>query len=228
MYDNWQRTVADVASAAANAGRSSDEVRIIGVSKYVDSEVTLALYEAGCHDLGEARPQQLIEKAAAIQQQPVSWHLIGHLQRNKAKRMVEIADVIHAVDSVKLLESIAHYALQSERTPRLLMEVNISGDGDKHGFAPGDLLRAWPAMMRVENVSIVGLMAMSGLESSSGEARAQFAAVRQLRDTIESEFGSTLPELSLGMSGDFVEAIGEGATLVRIGSRLFADVETSK
>ncbi|MGV3486318.1 MAG: YggS family pyridoxal phosphate-dependent enzyme [Planctomycetaceae bacterium] len=224
LVENWQRTVADVAASAAQAGRSTSEVRIIGVSKYVDVELTAALCDAGCCELGEARPQQLCEKAATIQRDDVTWHLIGHLQRNKARRVVEVADVIHSVDSVKLLQSIASHATQLGRMPKVLIEVNISGDSDKHGFSADELLAVWPEIQDVGVVPIVGLMAMAGLESHGDEARRQFAAVRQLRDTITERFGTSLPELSMGMSGDFEQAISEGATLVRIGSRLFEGI----
>jgi PLP dependent protein len=152
LIQNWQRTVQDVAASVEQAGRASASVRIIGVSKYVTSDIAQALYEAGCRDLGESRPQQLIEKAACLQGDSVTWHLIGHLQRNKARRMVELADWIHSVDSLKLLETIASYSQQVGRTPKLLIEVNVSGDADKHGFKVDELVQAWPAIAAVPGV----------------------------------------------------------------------------
>ena len=226
LVENWQRTVAAVAEAALQAGRSSSEVRIIGVSKYVDLETTLALRDAGCHDLGESRPQNLVAKAAAFQSGSAIWHMIGNLQRNKARRVVELADVIHSVDSLKLLESIATYATELNRTPQVLIEVNISGEPDKHGYSPEELLAAWPDIMAIRQLPVVGLMAMAGLESSGDLARQQFGAVRLLRDTLREQYGSKLPELSLGMSGDFEAAISQGSTMVRIGSRLFDGLES--
>lgn len=225
LVENWQRTVDDVAASAVKSGRSRDEVRIIGVSKYVDSETAAALRDAGCRDLGEARPQQLFEKASRIKRGSVTWHLIGHLQRNKAKRVVELADVIHSVDSLKLLRSIADYANQCGRAPALLIEVNISGEPDKHGFAPQELGDAWPDIAAVASVSVIGLMAMAGLQSHGGDAKRQFAAVRELRDSLRAQYGADLRELSMGMSGDFDQAISEGATMVRIGSRLFEGID---
>lgn len=226
LIENWQRTVAVVAEAAVQAGRSSSEVRIVGVAKYVDVETTLALRDAGCHDLGESRPQNLVAKAAAFQTGSAIWHMIGNLQRNKARRVVELADVIHSVDSLKLLESIATYATELNRTPQVLIEVNISGDADKHGFSPDELTVAWPDIMAVRQLPVVGLMAMAGLESTGDSARKQFAAVRLLRDALQERYGSKLPELSLGMSGDFEAAIREGSTMVRIGSKLFDGLES--
>ena len=221
LVENWQRTAADVAYVAAQAGRSSSQVRIIGVSKYVDLETTLALREAGCHDLGESRPQNLVAKATAFQGESATWHMIGNLQRNKARRVVGVADVIHSADSLKLLESIATYITELNRTPQVLIEVNISGEPDKHGFSVAELIAAWPSIMAIEPLPVVGLMAMAGLESRGNQARQQFGAVRMLRDTLQERYGAKLPELSMGMSGDFEAAISEGSTMVRIGSRLF-------
>jgi PLP dependent protein len=224
LIQNWHSTVQDVAASIGQAGRASASVRIIGVSKYVTSDIAQALYEAGCRDLGESRPQQLIEKAACVQGDSVTWHLIGHLQRNKARRMVELADWIHSVDSLKLLETIASYSQQVGRTPKLLIEVNVSGDADKHGFKVDELVQAWPAIAAVPGINLCGLMAMAGIDADRSATKVQFAAVRQLRDDIQKRFGAPLPELSMGMSGDFDIAIQEGATMIRVGSRLFEGV----
>ena len=230
LIKNWQRTLDDVSQAAARTGRSASAVRIIGVSKYVDAETTIALRAVGCEDLGESRPQLLLEKVAAFESpaedetRPVCWHMIGNLQRNKAKRVVEVADVIHSIDSVRLLVAVGEYATQSGRTPKVFIEVNISGESDKHGFGEKQLMDVWPEVMRVSTVPVVGLMGMAGLEAKGDDARRQFAALRSLRDKITAKHGTCLPELSMGMSGDFEEAIREGSTMVRIGSRLFEGV----
>jgi pyridoxal phosphate enzyme (YggS family) len=228
LRDNWRRLLDEVAEAAISAGRQPDEVRVIGVSKYVDVDVTMALRDVGCIDLGEARPQKLIEKASAFNIGTVSWHLIGALQRNKAKRTVEVADFIHSVDSIKLLQTILSHASQCGRFPKLLIEVNISGDGEKHGFTPSELLSVWDEITTLGQSSIVGLMAMAGLTAQGDEVRQQFSAVRELRETLQERYRVTLPELSMGMSGDFRQAIGEGATMVRVGSRLFEGVTISQ
>jgi PLP dependent protein len=224
LIQNWQRTVQDVAASVEQAGRENGSVRIIGVSKYVTSEIAQALHEAGCSDLGESRPQQLIEKTGCLTDDAITWHLIGHLQRNKARRMVELADWIHSVDSLKLLETIAGYSQQTGRTPNLLIEVNVSGDSEKHGFKVDELAEGWPAIAAVPGIRICGLMAMAGIDADRSATQAQFAAVRRLRNEIQDHFGSPLPELSMGMSGDFDIAIQEGATMIRVGSRLFEGV----
>ena len=227
LRENWQRTVDDVADAATRAGRDAASVTIVGVSKYVDAIVAANLIEAGCHDLGESRPQQLVEKFDSIQTPscPVRWHMIGNVQRNKSKRVVEIADVIHSVDSIRLLETMQRHASQQTHLPTCLIEVNISGEPDKHGFTPQQLRLEMPDILRCEgSIRVVGLMGMAGMDAKGDEARRQFASLRNLRDELAKTFAVPLPELSMGMSGDFVEAITEGATIVRIGSRLFEGV----
>lgn len=222
VADNWRQAVAAVAAAATAAGRSSDEVRIIGVSKYVDTETTAALIAAGCRDLGEARPQQLLAKSAEqLSDTAVRWHLIGPLQRNKARRLLPVVDTIHSVDSLKLLRYLDTVASEEQARVRVLLEVNISGDATKHGFTRATLSAAAERGLTTSAVEVVGLMGMAGLHSDADEARRQFASLRSLRDETAAATGLRLPELSMGMSGDFVAAIAEGATQVRIGSRLF-------
>ncbi len=226
IVENWRIVCDEVASAARAAGRSTSDVRVIGVSKYVDVDTTRCLVEAGCTELGESRPQSLVQKAAELATEKVRWHLIGSLQRNKAKRIVELAYAIHSIDSVKLLQAVADYAIQLNRNPVLLVEVNVSGEVDKHGFNPTELLEVWPQIMAIRGVEVTGLMAMSGLNATSSETRRQFAIVRETRDTLVAKHKCPLPELSMGMSGDYAEAVSEGATMVRIGSRLFEGLLT--
>jgi pyridoxal phosphate enzyme (YggS family) len=219
---NWDEACAEVREAAIVAGREPADVRIVGVSKYVDSMTTSALIDAGCHDLGEARPQQLAEKAADLARYSgLRWHLIGSLQRNKVRRTLEVASAIHSIDSIKLLRFVDTVAGELKANCDVLLEANISGDESKHGFTPAQLLESVEDICGVMNVRIVGLMGMAGLESNLAEAQSQFATLRILRDKLMQATGLKLAELSMGMSGDFKQAIAEGATMVRIGTRLF-------
>lgn len=219
---NWHSACGDVREAAIAAGREPSEVRIVGVSKYVDSITTSALIDAGCHDLGEARPQQLAEKAADLTRYPgLKWHLIGSLQRNKVRRTLEVASTIHSIDSIKLLRFVDTVAGELKINRNVLLEANISGDESKHGFSAEQLLESVEDICGVQNVRIVGLMGMAGLDSNLSEAQSQFATLRAVRDKLSQASGLKLAELSMGMSGDFKQAIAEGATMVRIGSRLF-------
>jgi len=226
ITQNWLIACADVRDAAIAAGREPAEVRIVGVTKYVDSITTSVLIDAGCNDLGEARPQQLAEKAVDLAVYPgLRWHLIGSLQRNKVRRTLEVTSTIHSIDTVKLLRFVDTVAGELKANPDVLLEVNISGDESKHGFSADTLMQSVDDICDTKNIRIVGFMAMAGLESNLAEAQTQFASLRSLRDRLSQASGLQLPELSMGMSGDFKEAITEGATIVRIGSRLFDGID---
>ncbi|HEX3658175.1 MAG TPA: YggS family pyridoxal phosphate-dependent enzyme [Pirellulales bacterium] len=212
-----------IAAAAARCGRQAGAIRLVAVTKYAGSDVAQAVVQAGCSDLGESRPQELWSKAAALAGQPVRWHLVGHLQRNKLKRTLPLVWLVHSCDSLRLLAAIDVEAQELGRRPAVLLEVNISGDPAKHGLSPDELSAAWDSVLRTQHVELRGLMAMAGVEGDLDLARRDFAALRNLRDKLQTAAGdrARLDELSMGMSGDYEVAIEEGATLVRIGSALF-------
>lgn len=228
IADNWQRVVEQAAESASAAGRDPRSVRIVGVSKYVDAPLTAALVAAGCHDLGESRPQALWRKTAEIGCATARWHLVGHLQRNKVRRTVRLVWLIHSVDSVPLAETIDAEAGAAGAAAQGLLEVNISGEAAKHGLAPEAVPAAVEAIGRMQHLRIVGLMGMAARGSEPAAARRTFESLRTLRDRLVERGlpnGVVLDELSMGMSGDFPQAIAAGATIVRVGSRLFQDVE---
>ncbi len=215
-----------MAQAARRSGRSPESIQLVAVTKFAEEEAIRALVEAGCTILGESRPQQLWEKAAALADLPVRWHLIGHLQRNKAKRTLPLVDMIHSVDSLELAGTLNRLAEGSGRRVRVLLEVNVSGEAAKHGFAPAEVVV--PLLLdlgRLSHLEVCGLMCMASLEGGLDAARRDFAALRELRDRLWADCPETvrLDELSMGMSGDFEVAIEEGATMVRIGSALFEE-----
>lgn len=233
IQDNWNRTIQRVHTATLNANREIDDVQVIGVSKYVDAETTSYLVDAGCNQLGENRPQMLWQKAEALGshnqkaegQTPAGprWHMIGHLQTNKLRRILRYAPLIHSVDSERLLLAIQAESERINSVTSVLLEVNISGEDNKTGL-PTDQLRELLMIGGLANVRIEGLMAMAGWGTDPNEAAKQFHAVNQLRQQLQQETGLPLPELSMGMTGDFPEAINAGATMVRIGSALFDGV----
>lgn len=220
IAENLARVRSQIEDAATRAGRKSSEVTLVGVTKYVDVATTETLYQCGCLDLGESRPQSLWDKADALKSTQIRWHLIGSLQRNKASRTIAIARLIHSIDSNRLAETVSRLALEQDRKQAVLLEVNISGESAKHGFAPDEIVDVAADLNKLPGIEIQGLMGMAGLECSAVETGKQFAALRELRDRMRIDHPN-ITELSMGMSGDFEIAIAEGATIVRIGSMLF-------
>lgn len=224
IADNLQRVKERIARAAVEAGRAADEITLVGVTKYVGANEATALFKAGCHDLGESRPQQLWDKAPQIP--GACWHLVGHLQRNKIARTLPLATWIHSIDSERLLGAIDAEAAKQNVRPQLLLEVNCSGDVEKHGFSPDELKVLAPRLGDYRAVDIRGLMTMAAREGDVATAAGNFRTLRALRDELQAAVPGNvrLTELSMGMTGDFKEAIAEGATLVRIGSALWEGV----
>lgn len=212
-----------IAAAAARAGRSGEAVKLVAVTKYFGSEVARQVVEAGCNVLGENRPQELERKAADLADLPVEWHLIGSLQKNKVRKVLASASLIHSVDDWPLLAAIQSASAALGKTAAVLLEVNCSGDATKHGFSPEGLEQAWEAWPAHPNVRVRGLMTMAALDGGPEVARANFAALRNLRDRLAARTRPDveLRELSMGMSGDYEIAVEEGATIVRVGTALY-------
>ena len=223
IADNLARVRERIATVATAAGRLPGDVRLVAVTKYVGPHEAAALIAAGCDELGESRPQELWAKAAAPELASARWHLVGHLQRNKVKRTLPLVDLIHSVDSERLLAAIDEAAAARGRTIDVLLEINCSGEEAKHGFAPSVVEGVLFLLGNLLHVRVRGLMTMAGRTGGLDAARRDFAALRELRDTIQPQCpdGVLLNELSMGMSGDFEEAIRAGATIVRVGSALF-------
>jgi PLP dependent protein len=223
VADNLARVRDRIVVAAQAAGRDPASIQLVAVTKYVDAATASLLIDAGCTVFGESRPQQLWEKAAAPELAGVRWHLIGRLQRNKVRRTLPLVELIHSVDSERLLAEIEEQAAALSLTSRVLLEVNCSGEEDKQGFSTEDVRRLLPTLSRFAHVRVGGLMTMAAFEGGAATARANFASLRELRDELAAQAPSsvTLDELSMGMSGDFEAAIAEGATMVRVGSSLF-------
>ncbi len=223
---NYLNVLERIQAAATRSARESREIRLIAVTKSVDSTVARWLVEFGCCDLAESRPQVLWEKAVSLTDLHVRWHMIGHMQRNKVKRTMPLVSVMHSLDSSRILEQI-----QQDLGPRpvpleLLLEINISGEPDKTGMlisSAEELLTSWQTQNdQFQGLAIEGLMGMGSLNGGLEQARRDFESLRNLRDRWAIRFGFPLKELSMGMSDDFEIAIEQGATMVRVGSTLFA------
>ena len=202
---------------------------LVAVTKYAELDWVRELVSLGQMDLGESRPQQLVSRAGQLPD-TVRWHMIGHLQRNKTESLAPVATLIHSVDSTRLFDYIAKLGTQYQTRPAILLEVNVSGEQTKDGFRPDELLAVWPRFAECDSVRVEGLMTMAPLDDSPDAARPVFRQLREFRDELRSRTGGriTLNELSMGMSGDFEVAIEEGATLVRIGSRLFEGLSSDQ
>jgi hypothetical protein len=227
IADNLARVRGCIARAAEHAGRTASDVRLVAVTKYASREIAALLPACGVTDIGESRPQELWAKADYLASLPVpfpvAWHLVGHLQRNKVRHTLRRAAWIQSVDSLRLLDELESAAAAMDREIQVLLEVNISGESRKHGFAPNDVPAAVERAGRMARLRLRGLMGMAGLEAGERETRRQFAVLRKLRDELIPAVPppASLAELSMGMSADYAWAIAEGATIVRLGSVLF-------
>ena len=205
-----------IKQACLRSGRDEDSVKLIAVTKTVGEDEIRELYSLGVRDFGENRVEVITEKFSILADlTDVNWHFIGHLQRNKAKKVVGKVAAIHSVESEGLLKLIA----SSEIKPQVFIEVSISGEENKYGLAPNEATGMISDFY--ESVDIVGLMTMAPFYSQAEQTRSVFEGLRLLRDKVQSSINIELPALSMGMSNDFEVAIEEGATHVRVGSELF-------
>ena len=183
--------------------------------------------EAGQTLFGENRVQEARAKIPELSSN-IRWHFVGHLQKNKVRLALPLFEMIHSVDSLGLAQDINRIAEEEGLYPRVLLEVNVGGEGSKFGFAHDDLRKQMEALLTLSRLSIEGLMCIPPLAVESENSRRFFVQVRELRDSLEKEFNMKLPELSMGMTQDFAIGIGEGATLVRVGTAIFGERSKKK
>lgn len=222
MDDRLARIRERMAAACGRAGRNPDEVRLLAVSKTQPPERVAEAFRAGLTVFGENRVQEAAAKIPLCPS-PLEWHLIGHLQGNKAKAAVSLFQMIHSVDSVALLDRINRLCEEAGRDMPVCLEINVSGEASKFGMPPEEVPAALEQAVSMMRVSVVGLMTMPPYAEDPGRARHFFQTLRALRDRCRAQTGFDLPELSMGMSHDFEVAIEEGATWIRVGSALFGE-----
>lgn len=205
---------------ARNKANRQDQVNVIAVTKYVDVATTEALVKTGIQHIGENRVDKFLEKYQALKGYDLTWHLIGSLQRRKVKDVINLVDYFHALDSVKLAQEIQKRA---EHSIKCFLQVNISGEESKHGFAPDELDDVLAEIAQLDKIEIVGLMTMAPFEASQEELQDIFSKTHQLQKQLEKKQLKNMPfsELSMGMSRDFEVAVANGATYVRIGTSFF-------
>jgi len=223
IRDNLSAVQRNIDEAARRAGRDPRDVTLIAVTKTVDAERTDEIIALGVQHIGESRIQDAKLKYPLIVS-GVRWHLIGHLQTNKAKDAVRMFDVIHSVDSAKVAAAISQEAVKAEKTVDVLVEVNISGETSKYGLPAAELEGVLRVIAGLPGIRVVGLMTMAPLSDNPEDARHCFRKLRELKDRMnEAKINNiNLKHLSMGMSQDYVVAVEEGATLVRVGTALFA------
>lgn len=220
LEKRWAEINRRIDAACGRAGRDSATVQLMAVSKTQDPDSIREVAALGVETFGENKVQ---EARLKIPQCPsrLHWHLIGHLQSNKAREAVRLFEMIHAVDSLRLLEFLDRVAGEEGRTMPVCLEVNVSGERSKFGMAPEAVLEAVKGSERLFQVKVVGLMTLPPVAEDPEEARPYFRALRELRDQLRDQTGLALPELSMGMSHDFEVAVEEGATWIRVGTLLF-------
>lgn len=229
VAENIQSVTSRITRCCEKSGRDPDAVALVCVTKAATIAEAIQAIEAGARILGENRVRDAAEKIAAIGDTAAAWHLIGHLQTNKARDAVRMFSLIHSVDSVRLARAIDNEAWKIGKVQDILLQVNISGEGTKFGVVPSaaaGLVREFGAFA---NIRVAGLMTMAPYTDDPEDARPVFRRLRELKDAIDAERGpgKGLCHLSMGMTGDFEVAVEEGSTLVRIGTAIFGDTGSS-
>ncbi len=217
---NLEEIRSQIAGAAAKSGRPLSDIVLVAISKTHEAEKIRAAFDAGQEIFGESRVQEARAKIPLLPS-AARWHFVGRLQKNKIRHALPLFEFFHSVDSIELARDMNRIAEEEGLRPRALLEVNVAGEGSKIGFAP-DLLRAqMEALLRLPRLTIEGLMTIPPFATEAEASRRYFVELRELRDRYATEFQIALPQLSMGMSGDFEVAIEEGATLVRVGTAIF-------
>ena len=217
-----ETVLAQITEATQKSGRSADDVQLIAVSKKQDAEKVRAAYDGGQAIFGESRVQEARAKIPLLPS-AVRWHFIGHLQTNKIRHALPLFELFHSVDSLALAQEIERIADEEGLRPRVLMEVNVAGEGSKIGFAPDKLRTEIEQLLTLRRLNVEGLMTIPPFAPEAEDSRRYFVMLRELRDQLQQEFAVQLPQLSMGMSSDYAVAIEEGATLVRVGTAIFGE-----
>lgn len=222
LAENLAAILARIETIARKHGRKAGEIQLVAVSKTNPPEAIREVFEAGQRAFGESRVQEALPKLDALPPE-IEWHFIGHLQTNKIRKVIGRFALFHGVDNQNLAQQMNRIAGELGVTASVLLEVNVSGEESKFGFDPKTLPAALEVLLPLPFLRIQGLMTMAPYSDDPESARPFFAKLRELRDRLAAETGNLLPQLSMGMSGDFEQGIAEGATIVRVGSAIFGE-----
>src|SRR5213595_310850 len=222
IAENLARVRREIVEAAAKAGRGPGEIELVAITKAHPAEKVREAIDAGQRLFGESRVQ---EARAKIPELPSSlrWHFVGHLQKNKIRHALPLFEMIHSVDSLALAQDTNRIAEEDGLHPRVLLEVNVAGEGSKFGFTPEKLREDLENLLALPRLSILGLMTIPPIAEEAEASRKYFVELRELRDRLQTEFHVDLAQLSMGMTQDFAIAVEEGATLVRVGTAIFGE-----
>jgi pyridoxal phosphate enzyme (YggS family) len=220
IAENLARVRAQIAQAAGKVNRNADEVALVAISKTHDAEKVCEAIEAGQTLFGESRVQEARVKIPELPSN-LRWHFVGHLQKNKIRHALPLFELIHSVDSLALAQDINRIAEEDGLHPRVLLEVNVAGEGSKFGFTPEKLREDLENLLALPRLSILGLMTIPPIAEEAEASRKYFVQLRELRDRLQTGFHVDLAQLSMGMTQDFAVAVEEGATLVRVGTAIF-------
>jgi len=219
---NLNRVQNEIAQAAPVSGRNVTNIELVAVTKTHPAEIVREAVDAGQTLFGESKVQEARVKIPLLPSN-LRWHFIGHLQKNKIRHALPFFEMIHSVDSVDLAQAIDRIAHEDGLHPRILLEVNVAGEGSKFGFKATTLRAELEPLLMLPRLSIEGLMCIPPLAEEAETSRPYFVELRKLRDALEKEFQVKLPQLSMGMTNDYSVAVEEGATLVRVGTAIFGE-----
>ena len=219
---NLNRVQNEIAQAAQVSGRNVTDIELVAVTKTHPAEIVREAVDAGQTLFGESKVQEARVKIPLLPSN-LRWHFIGHLQKNKIRHALPFFEMIHSVDSVDLAQAIDRIAQEDGLHPRILLEVNVAGEGSKFGFKATTLRAELESLLMLPRLSIEGLMCIPPLAEEAETTRTYFVELRKLRDALEKEFQVKLPQLSMGMTNDYRVAVEEGATLVRVGTAIFGE-----
>ena len=222
IEDRLAAVRARMAAAAKKSGRELDEVTLVAVSKTHPPEAVSGARAAGQAVFGESRVQEARAKIPLVAGR-AHWHFIGHLQKNKIRHALPLFELFHGIDSLEIARDMERIAAEAGAFPRVLLEVNVAGEGSKFGFAPEKLRMQMEEFLALKRLTIEGLMCIPPPQPDAEGSRRFFVALRELRDRLQNDCRVSLPQISMGMSGDYAVAIEEGATLVRVGTAIFGE-----
>jgi pyridoxal phosphate enzyme (YggS family) len=222
IAENLQRVRNQIADAATKSRRSAGDVQLVAITKTNPAEKVREAIEAGQTLFGESRVQEARAKVPDLPS-TARWHFVGHLQKNKIRHALPLFEMFHSIDSLALAQEMNRIAGEEGLHPRVLLEINVAGEGSKFGFAPDKLRQQMEQLLELPGLSILGLMTIPPLSEEADASRKYFVQLRELRDRLEPEFRVDLSQLSMGMTNDFPIAIEEGATLVRVGTAVFGE-----